>query len=99
MKPPLFHPRFQKDLHDALEYYQEQAGKSVADRLFTEVEVEVHQILTSPTLYHFDTSSLRRANLPKFPYHILFFESPDQIAFQVLKHNSRHPSFGLRRKF
>ena len=99
MKRPLFHPRFQNDINDALAYYQNHAGPEVANRFFAEVEIEVHRILKHPALFHFDTSLLRRANLAKFPYHILFFETSDLIAFQVIKHNHRHPNFGLRRKF
>ena len=99
MKPPLFHPRFQNDLNDALAYYENHAGSQLADRFFAEAEIQIHSILKNPTIHHFDTSLLRRANLVKFPYHILFFETPDLIAFQVIKHNHRHPNFGLRRKF
>ena len=36
--------------------------------------------------------------MKKFPYHILFEELEDRLRVQVVRHNSRNPGFGMRRK-
>lgn len=99
MKNHIFHPRFQNDLTTALAYYEQEAGSKTADHFFKEVEGKVEMIVKTPRHFHFDPSGLRRCNLDKFPFHILYFELEDEIAIQVLKHDLRHPSYGLRRQF
>ncbi|GHC60633.1 type II toxin-antitoxin system RelE/ParE family toxin [Roseibacillus persicicus] len=99
MKPVLFHPRFQTDLAEALQYYESEAGPETANRFFHSIEIAITEISKNPRLHHFDASGFRGYNFAPFPYHILYFETPRQIAIQVLKHNQRHPTFGLRRQF
>jgi hypothetical protein len=55
--------------------------------------VEAH-----PERFHFDPSGWRRANLEKFPYHLLFYEELDGVRIMTLRHDRRNPRFGLRRK-
>ncbi len=53
---------------------------------------------TYPERYHFDPSGWRRAQLEKFPYHLLFYEELDGVRIMALRHDRRNPRFGLRRK-
>jgi hypothetical protein len=41
----------------------------------------------------------RRCDLTDFPYHLVYKIEDDKILITVLRHHSRHPFFGLRRKW
>jgi len=41
---------------------------------------------------------MRRANLTKFPYQILYEERPEGIKVMVVRHHRRSPRYGLRRQ-
>ena len=41
---------------------------------------------------------MRRSNLRKFPYHILFEERLDGIHIIVVRHDRKNPNYGLKRR-
>jgi hypothetical protein len=94
----VYHRHFQKDINTAVRYYDGEGGQLLGDRLFDEVERTVGRVILRPTACHFIAPGFRRANLKSFPYHIIYEESPTKIKFLILRHNRRHPSYGLRRK-
>lgn len=98
MQEVIFHRQFQRDLAAALSYYDGEGGSQLGDRFFREVEVVVEQVTGFPERYHFIEEGLRRASLRTFPYHIVFEENDRRLRFLVLRHDRRHPSFGLRRR-
>jgi len=93
-----FHRLIQKDLRSALDYYETEGGEILADRFFEDVESTVERITGNPRLSHFVEGDFRRAALTVFPYHFLYKESGNRIKILVLRHDKRHPSFGLRRQ-
>jgi hypothetical protein len=94
----VFHRLFQRDLNAAIRYYDEEGGRDLGDRFFSEVESTVAKVLGNPRRYHPAAENLRRASLKRFPYHILFEESPQRVKFLVLRHDRRHPGYGLNRR-
>jgi plasmid stabilization system protein ParE len=70
----------------------------VADRFFQTFLQVVERALNSPEFFHPVSPHLRRADIPGFPYHFLYREAGYGIRVLVLRHDRRHPSFGLRRK-
>ena len=93
----IFHRLIRKDLEGVLSYYERESGSELATRFF-ETFVEVAQkALRDPRYFHLAEGVLRRANLPGFPYHFLYREKPFGIRVLVLRHDRRHPDFGLRR--
>lgn len=78
-------------------HYRDQAGEAVADRLFDAAEDAVERIRKNPRAYHFAHQDWRRIQLRKFPYHFLFYEMEFGVRVMVLRHDRRHPGFGLRR--
>lgn len=94
----IYHRLIKKDLRTALDYYQEEGGEQLADRFFHEAEQAVAAVLKHPTRYHFAEKNLRRVSFDSFPYHFLYEVYKNYIRFLVLRHDRRHPSFGLRRK-
>jgi plasmid stabilization system protein ParE len=94
----IFHRLIRKDLDGVLSYYERESGPELADRFF-ETFVEVAEKASKdPRHFHWVAGVLRRANLPGFPYHFLYREKPFGIRVLVLRHDRRHPDFGLRRR-
>src|SRR4051812_5853748 len=91
------HRLIKKDLRTALAYYDSAGGKKLGDRFFQAVENTIEDVLRHPQQFHLISDGLRRAALKSFPYHFLFEERGATIRFLVLRHNKRHPSFGLGR--
>lgn len=79
----IFHRLVQKDLRAVLRYYEEEGGIPLADRFFAELDTVVGQIASEPRKFHFVAPELRRANMPRFPYHLLFREGPTGIRVLV----------------
>ena len=94
----IFHRLFQKDLTAALRYYDEEGGSKLGDRFVEEVDAVVDRITGNPKRFHFVAEGIRRAPLRSFPYHILFEESGDRVKILILRHDKRHPRFGMTRR-
>ncbi len=93
----VFHRLIQRDLKAALFYYDAEGGEKLGDRFFEEVEASVARIQANPQRYHILAGTIRRAPLTAFPYHLLYEVDPFRIKVLVLRHDKRHPSFGLNR--
>ena len=85
-------------MNEVLGYYEKEAGKSLADRFFTAFFSALDEALESPKSCHPATQGLRRAKIHDFPYHFLFRETPNGIRILVLRHDRRHPSYGMTRR-
>ena len=94
----VFHRLVQMDLRAALAYYDAVGGSKLGDRFFAEVEAVVRKVQENPGRYHFVVDRFRRAPMHSFPYHFLYEERAAQVRFLVLRHDSRHPRFGLGRR-
>ncbi len=94
----IVHPRIQRDLRAALAYYQEEGGPALADRFFEEAEAVVTALKRNPRGFHFIAEGLRRASFQSFPYHFVYEEDSVRVRVLVLRHDKRHPDFGLRRR-
>ena len=94
----IFHRLIQKDLREALDYYETEGGSKLADRFFEEAEAAVARVMQNPQGYHFQAKDLRRVGLKTFQYHFLYRDHGFAVRFLVLRHDSRHPSYGLRRR-
>ncbi len=81
-----------------LSYYREKASTAVAERFFGIFLQFVDQALMKPESFHTISSVLRRANFPGFPYHFPYRQTSLGIRVLVLRHNRRHPSYGLKRQ-
>ncbi len=93
-----FHRAVQADVRLALQYFDREGGTKLGDRFFAEVQATHDRIATSPTRFGFFKDDLRRARLHVFRYHFLFRIVGDEVRVLVLRHNRRHPEFGLTRR-
>ncbi len=94
---PRFHPLVRRDLAIAIRHY-DSISDVLGDDFWTKFEKACSLVETHPERFHFDPSGWRRANLEKFPYHLLFFEELDGVRIMTLRHDRRNPRFNLRRK-
>ncbi len=94
----IYHRRVQKDLRAALAFYDAEGGNRLADRFFDEAEGAVQKAAANPERFHFVDDGLRRVKLESFPFHFLYEVNPHRIRFLVLRHDIRHPRFGLGRR-
>jgi plasmid stabilization system protein ParE len=94
----IYHPRVQHDVTEALRYYDEVGGAALGDAFFDELCARTEMARAHPERFHFFDARHRRANLRRFPFHFLFRVAGDVVRVLVVRHDRRHPSFGLRRR-
>jgi plasmid stabilization system protein ParE len=90
------HPKLAEDIRDAAMHYAEISGK-VLSSFWSELEAVIESVEKNPRSHHYDSCGLRRANLRRFPYHLLYDVEDDVISMVVFRHDRRHPGFGTRR--
>ena len=91
-----YHPKVQKDVNNILRYY-DGVSHNLADEFWNELCQHIEQIGKNPELSHPAKEGLRRVNLRRFPYHILFRRLPNSIRVIVVRHHKRHPQTGMTR--
>jgi hypothetical protein len=91
-----FHPLVQRDTVEALKYYQEISGR-LADEFNEEVRLTVEQAAANPLRFHLVDRGFRRADLRRFPYHILYEVRSNTLLVMHVRHNKRHPDYGMQR--
>jgi plasmid stabilization system protein ParE len=94
----IYHRLVQRDIHSALDYYEREGGSKLGGRFFSEIQSAIIDVEQNPLSHHFSDGKLRRLSLNSFPYHILYEVGDVVVWVAVLRHDRRHPSFGLRRK-
>ena len=91
-----FHRRVQADMNEILAKYRA-VSDELEDAFFAEFRAGIQMACANPQRFHFDASGLRRCNLERFPYHFLYDIRNSRIRIWVIRHDHRHPRFGLRR--
>lgn len=91
-----FHRRVQIDVNEITDRYAA-IQPQLADDFFTELSLAIKQVAAHPTAHHFDHSNLRRCNLTRFPYHMLFDQNGQTVRVWVVRHNRRSVKFGTKR--
>ena len=94
----VYHPHVQRDVTDAMRYYDGAGGVELGDAFFAELCAHVELARESPSRFHRVAGELRRVNLKRFPYHFLFRTVGDVVRVLVVRHDRRDPSFGLGRR-
>ena len=92
------HPKVASDVEVATEYYRTAAGPELAAEFYREFRQLVVRAADQPGAFAVREHDLRRANLPRFPYHFLFRVKADVLRVLVVRHHRRHPDYGVRRR-
>lgn len=93
----VYHPAVQKDVNCILKRYD-----SISDRLgnefWEELNTTIQAAANNPLRFHQELRDLRRANLRRFPYHLLYRVFPDRIRVTAVRHHKQSPETHLRRR-
>jgi len=94
----IYHPAARRDVRQILDYYDARSD-TAGDRFFTELQQAEKKVEEQPTHCHFIDTLRRRCNLKKFPFHMIFEVSGDEVHVLVVRHHRRHQDYGLRRRW
>ncbi len=92
------HRGVQSDTAEFLRYYDEIGGRSLGDAFFEDLLARLTLIGDQPRRFPRWRGEIRRANLTRFPCHLLFRIVGEQVRVLVVRHHRRHPQFGLSRR-
>jgi hypothetical protein len=74
---------------------------AVSQRLGDEFRAELRRMIAvaaeQPGRFHLVKPGYHRANLTRFPYHLVYRELADGIRVTLVRHHRRDPSFGAAR--
>lgn len=95
-----YHPSVQGDVNDILDHYREAGGDVLVNRFFQELVSHVELIAAHPERYPFylGKEPVRRIKLGRFPHIIGFLLLKDRVRITVVKHEKRHPAYGMKRR-
>ena len=93
-----FHSQVASDVSRIMDYYEDVAGRQLADEFYSELLSFFQKSADSPEAYDIRELDLRRVNLERFPYHFLFRTVRERVRVLVVRHHRRRPSLGLNRR-
>ncbi|HCA57543.1 MAG TPA: hypothetical protein DEP46_06095 [Blastocatellia bacterium] len=94
----VFSSAAERDVKRALDFYLDEAGAEVADDFIDCLEAKLDRIKTNPEIYRVVAKDLRRAELDRYPYSIVYrIVNKSLIRVTTVRHHKQHPDFGLRR--
>jgi plasmid stabilization system protein ParE len=92
-----YHPEVQRELEEARRFYEGRVP-GLGTAFIDEFERQVLRIAARPKSWMIVTGDIRRALMSRFPYLIYFRQiGSDRICILVVKHQRRHPGYGLDR--
>jgi toxin ParE1/3/4 len=94
----VLHPKVLSDINSIMRHYEEMASPGLAHEFYAEFRHLLVQAAERPESYSARENDIRRVNLQRFPYHFPFRIRADVVRILVVRHHSRHPSFGRNRR-
>jgi len=92
-----YHPAVADELIEIRDFYESRSTGLGLD-FVAEFEKQVLRIATMPERWMVVRRDIRRSLMKRFPYVIFFRQiADDRIRVTVVKHERRHPSFGIHR--
>ena len=96
--PLEFHRAVASDVSRIMQYYEEVAGRDLADQFYAELLTFFRKAGDRPESFGIREHDLRRVNLERFPYHFLFRITAKAVRILVVRHHRREPSSGSHRR-
>jgi len=94
----ILHQKVYSDIDKIMNYYERADIPSLADQFYGELRHFMAEAAARPESFSIRERDIRRVNLQRFPYHFLFRIVGDIVRILVVRHHSRHPSLGIRRR-
>src|SRR6476659_8138963 len=93
-----YHELARKEVIEAVEHYAH-IRPQLATEFLAELTAGIEAILATPQTFEQARPGIRRYLLDRFPYGI-YYRRPDAdtVRIIVVRHHSRRPDFGMRRK-
>ena len=92
-----FHPEAEKDLFEALRFYQERESNEVAEDLEAELRRSAQLLFRHPEIAPaIGRRHVRRLVLDRFPFNLHYVIAGDFILILAVAHQSRRPDTGPR---
>jgi plasmid stabilization system protein ParE len=91
------HRNFATDLKQILDHYQDESGPKLTDDFPEEFHSTIRIIRENPAFFPRCRGKICRANLKRFPYHMLFEIQLTSVWIFVRHHHHRDPNFGYAR--
>jgi plasmid stabilization system protein ParE len=93
-----FHRLVQREVNEAVRWYEEQRA-GLGDDLFAKLTGVLDEIAERPEGHAFwlGSGTIRRAKLKRFPYAVLYEIRPGKVRVLCVRHNKRHPAYGMGR--
>lgn len=92
-----YHPALERELAEIRDHYNDRSP-GLGDEFVDEFEQQVLRIRAMPERWMIVQRDIRRALMKRFPYVVLFRKAgEDLLRVIVVKHESRHPAYGLQR--
>ncbi len=93
-----YHPAIADELEEIRDHYEVHSS-GLGHDFVDEFERQIVTIAAMPTRWMVAGGNVRRSLMRRFPYVILFrIVADDTIRVTVVKHERRHPAFGLFRR-
>ena len=94
----MFHPRVFSEVDAIMRYYEDVADSRLADDFYADFRSKVMEAVEHPERFNERVGGFKRVNLHRFPYNFLFREIGAIIRILVVRHHSRNPQYGAKRK-
>jgi plasmid stabilization system protein ParE len=94
----ILHHKVYSDIDKIMDYYEQADIPKLADEFYEELRHFMMEAADRPESFSIRTRDIRRVNLQRFPYHFLFRIVGDVVRILVVRHHSRHPSLGIKRR-
>lgn len=92
-----FLPEAVDDVREAALFYQGRVS-GLGSRFRKELNAVLQTIALNPLIKRERSGGYRRANMPSFPFYIVFILEDDKIIIVSVAHSSRNPAFWQSRK-
>ncbi|MFZ2445296.1 MAG: type II toxin-antitoxin system RelE/ParE family toxin [Syntrophobacteraceae bacterium] len=92
----LFHPEAKEEFLSAIDYY-EGCRPGLGYDFAAEVRSTIENILSFPKAWPVLEGEIRRSQIPRFPYGIIYTEENEAILILAVMHLHRDPEYWKRR--
>ena len=94
----IYHPAIEHELRQIIDFYEDRSP-GLGIQFLDEFEKQILRIASMPTRWLIVEADIRRSLMKRFPY-VIYFRvlNEDLLRVTVVKHQRRHPNYGLKRK-
>jgi plasmid stabilization system protein ParE len=92
------HPEAERDVHEAAEFYEQEGSPLVAARFVNEFKKVMAILLEHSQIGSPRSNGKRGISMKVFPYTVIYRATAQEVVILVVKHDSRRPGYGMRRR-